>query len=469
MVTLVSAQMPATHQLAPNVSNLPALYVQRQCACGGTPGPDGECEACKAQRLRLQRSPSDRLPASPEKHAARPAGPALPSLANAFGRARIMPQTKLLLSQPGDVYEREADRVADEVTRSFVAGAAPSPVTVSQTLGSPQPAVQRQEDEVVEPDDEGLEGAEFSEEDEEEEIVGDESGMPKREDGAATSSSRFASVRIPTGEGQALGATTRRSMETWMGHDFGHVRIHDDSQAAASARQLRAHAYTVGSNIFFNEGKYEPTRVDGMRLLAHELTHVLQQSAMGPAQGVAGRVQRQPTTQHRRRRSGPDPRRRGRARPPSFPPCAGACAGPLAPLHDGCTSGGPATGGNPITDLTVHRARHNLVVTFTSGPSENWPCSPSTRSGPGGKKEPTPLVTNDHVGIKCDKCHTNSRNAGMGWFTGFASQGRKIGFHNSQRVGASFESHGCVRVSCDHAKTIHDRSSTGTTTVNVVA
>src|SRR5262249_18374082 len=111
---------------------------------------------------------------------------------------------------------------------------------------------------------------------------------------------------------------------------------------------------------------------------------------------------------------------------------------------------------------------HQVIATWSSGSPETWACSPSTSSGPGGKV-PTPLVTNDHIGIKCDECHTNRHGDGMGWFTGFASQGRAIGFHNSQLVGPSHESHGCVRVSCGVARTIHDQSSTGVTTINVVA
>jgi hypothetical protein len=116
--------------------------------------------------------------------------------------------------------------------------------------------------------------------------------------------------------------------------------------------------------------------------------------------------------------------------------------------------------------LTVHRAAHQVIATWNSGSADTWACSPSTRSGRGGKM-PTPLG-GDHIGIKCDQCHTNRHGDGMGWFTGFARQGRRIGFHNSQLVGPSRESHGCVRVSCRVAQTIQEHSSTGITTINVV-
>jgi hypothetical protein len=72
-------------------------------------------------------------------------------------------------------------------------------------------------------------------------------------------------------------------MERRFGHDFSRVRVHADSQAAESARAVHAVAYTVGSDIVFGEGAYSPCSAAGQRLLAHELTHVVQQAhAAGP-------------------------------------------------------------------------------------------------------------------------------------------------------------------------------------------
>ncbi len=70
----------------------------------------------------------------------------------------------------------------------------------------------------------------------------------------------------------------RRSMETRFGYDFSKVRIHTDSEAAQSARSVGAHAYTVQKNVVFGSGKYAPDTAAGRRLLAHELTHVVQQN-----------------------------------------------------------------------------------------------------------------------------------------------------------------------------------------------
>jgi hypothetical protein len=75
-----------------------------------------------------------------------------------------------------------------------------------------------------------------------------------------------------------LDPSTRRDMEASFGFDFGQVRVHYDSRANESARALNAKAYTLGSDIVFREGHFAPNVVGGRRLLAHELTHVVQQS-----------------------------------------------------------------------------------------------------------------------------------------------------------------------------------------------
>jgi hypothetical protein len=83
------------------------------------------------------------------------------------------------------------------------------------------------------------------------------------------------------GAGQPLDATTRAFMEERFGHSFGHVRVHADARAAASARAVDAEAYTVGQHIAFASGRYHPSNASGRRLLAHELTHTLQQGEGG--------------------------------------------------------------------------------------------------------------------------------------------------------------------------------------------
>ncbi|GGY40187.1 eCIS core domain-containing protein [Pseudoduganella albidiflava] len=102
----------------------------------------------------------------------------------------------------------------------------------------------------------------------------------------ATPASVDAVLRSP---GQALDGPTRDFFESGYGHDFSGVRVHADSAAAQSARQMDALAYTVGRDIVFDSGQLAPHTPEGRHLLAHELAHVVQQSAAGPA---VARVQR---------------------------------------------------------------------------------------------------------------------------------------------------------------------------------
>jgi hypothetical protein len=83
--------------------------------------------------------------------------------------------------------------------------------------------------------------------------------------------------------GMPLDQATRTDMERRFGHDFGHVRVHADEMAARSARSVNALAYTVGRDVVFGAGRYAPATTDGQQLLAHELTHVVQQRNAVPS------------------------------------------------------------------------------------------------------------------------------------------------------------------------------------------
>jgi hypothetical protein len=80
--------------------------------------------------------------------------------------------------------------------------------------------------------------------------------------------------------GQSLDAQTRNRMEPRFGHDFSDVRVHTDPKAAKSAQAVNALAYTVGRDLVFGEGQYAPGTRKGLQLLAHELTHVVQQGPL---------------------------------------------------------------------------------------------------------------------------------------------------------------------------------------------
>lgn len=82
--------------------------------------------------------------------------------------------------------------------------------------------------------------------------------------------------------GQPLDAATRGFFSTRFGHDFANVRVHADAEAAASARSVNALAFTVGRDVVFGAGQYAPGTRAGQELLAHELTHVVQQGGVSP-------------------------------------------------------------------------------------------------------------------------------------------------------------------------------------------
>jgi uncharacterized protein DUF4157 len=87
------------------------------------------------------------------------------------------------------------------------------------------------------------------------------------------------------GGGSPLDKATRATMESRLGADFGDVRVHTDAQASRSAEAVGANAYTVGSDIVFRSGHFDPGSATGQRTIAHELTHVVQQKS-GPVDGT---------------------------------------------------------------------------------------------------------------------------------------------------------------------------------------
>jgi hypothetical protein len=157
-------------------------------------------------------------------------------------------QTKLAISQPGDMYEREADRVADEVMRM------------------PAPSIQR---ECASCTAGGTTCAKCGGEKEE--------WVRRKAEGASTEVSSAREGLDDLGAGQPLDSATRNFFEPRFGYDFGHVRVHMGAEAAESARTVNALAYTVGRDVVFGQGQYAAGTDAGNRLLAHELAHVTQQ------------------------------------------------------------------------------------------------------------------------------------------------------------------------------------------------
>jgi len=173
-------------------------------------------------------------------------------------------QAKLAVSQPGDLYEQEADHVAEHV------------------MSAPAGAVQRK----------CACGGGAASGGECEECRAGAHAVQRSAAGAAPPAAPAAVGDVlRRGGGSPLDASSRAFMESRFGHDFGAVRVHTDERAAESARALNAHAYTSGSDVVFAAGEYAPGSDEGRRLLAHELTHVVQQVGGG---GPDGLIQRQP-------------------------------------------------------------------------------------------------------------------------------------------------------------------------------
>jgi len=213
-------------------------------------------------------------------------------------------QTKLSIGQAGDKYEKEADHVADKV--------------VSKKDMDDEPAIQRQEisniqrlatpeeDENFATNDERMRrDRELREKPEvqmkcahceEEEKNGvqmkemEDEKMMQQKPGSAQGSkpgSKVASDAVSNrvdgsrGKGSPLPSSTLSEMQSSFGRDFSGVNIHTDSDAVSMNRELGAQAFTHGSDIYFNTGKFNPSSSTGKHLLAHELTHVVQQGALG--------------------------------------------------------------------------------------------------------------------------------------------------------------------------------------------
>lgn len=198
------------------VAVLNAGVLQRKCACGGSAGLSGTCAECQQRKLR--------------------------------GKPI---QAKLRINEPGDQYEREADRVAEQVMRM------PDAEVTKQRRNTRTPLVQRR----------ATTGG-----------VGVAEAPPIVHD-------------VLNSPGQPLDAAIRAFFEPRLGHDFSQVRVHAGERAEQSAREVSAHAYTVGHNIVFGTGRFSPDTIEGRGLLAHELTHVMQQTESSVTSGV---VQRQP-------------------------------------------------------------------------------------------------------------------------------------------------------------------------------
>ncbi len=173
---------------------------------------------------------------------------------------------ELTIGEPDDQCEREADAVADHVMRmadEAVTHVAPTACSLQRKCGACD--------------------------------IGHEETLVQKPAEPSSASAQGISTTAPAGVHQVLNAPgrplpmeTRAFFEPRFDHDFSRVRVHADGAAQQSARDVYAHAYTVGHHIVFGTGKFSPSTAEGARLLAHELTHVVQQSRTNkPHDGTA--------------------------------------------------------------------------------------------------------------------------------------------------------------------------------------
>ncbi len=190
------------------------------------------------------------------------------------------PGPRLWVGAPGDPYERQADSVASAVMETWEpysapAASEPGPVGSLGSSHGPVSAVQRD----VAPDTPSPDEDHDPELDDEVECQASAAGPPRDMAGLST---RLAARR---GRGAPLPSSTQSFMSDRFQSDFSAVRIHDGGEAAQLAGSMRAHAFTSGRDIYFAPGQYRPGTPAGDRLLAHELTHVVQQAGGSPGGG----------------------------------------------------------------------------------------------------------------------------------------------------------------------------------------
>lgn len=212
-------------------------------------------------------------------------------------------QTKLNIGQPNDRYEKEADSVADKVVNNNASTA--SVVQKKEISGIQRLATSKEEekqgtndarmlrDKEIQEKPEVQRKCDSCEQEEKDGAVQKKDGPDKKEEeevqkksesgGSSTTASKGLSNKIQSssGKGHSLSPGVMGEMSSSFNADFSQVKIHTDAESVGMNKELGAQAFTHGNDIYFNNGKYDPGTSTGKHLLAHELTHVVQQGAAG--------------------------------------------------------------------------------------------------------------------------------------------------------------------------------------------
>lgn len=184
-------------------------------------------------------------------------------------------QPKLKMGQQGDKYEAEADQMADKVVsgnstdKGDIQKKDKDNIQQKPLVADVTPFIQKMESE-----EEPVQKMSK----EEEGIQKKEEGEPVQMKGSKGSGSQNIANSLKKGTGGAkMDSNTKSSMEQGFGTDLSNVNIHTDSNAVQMNKDINAQAFTNGNDIYFNSGKYDPNSKKGQHLLAHELTHTIQQ------------------------------------------------------------------------------------------------------------------------------------------------------------------------------------------------
>lgn len=172
-------------------------------------------------------------------------------------------QTKLTMGTPGDRYEQEADQVAAQVVNDIYQTSPPTdaPHTSDKGLAIAPDTIQR-----------------LAPEEEDELQLKTVQIQGKNAEGTPEPSDEFQqTLNRAKGGGSSLDSSFRAEVEPRMGADFSGVKVHTDGTAHELSESIQAKAFTTGNNIFFKQGEYNPRSRSGKELIAHELTHTLQQ------------------------------------------------------------------------------------------------------------------------------------------------------------------------------------------------
>ncbi len=240
-------------------------------------------------------------------------------------------QAKLTINKPSDIYEQEADRVAQQMVSS-------TPLQHKCKASCPS-------------------------EDEKKKVV------QRKNNDVSTGASVSNDLIRNLGPGQPLNPAMRAFFEPRFGHDFSKVRVHTDVQAAESARAVNARAFTAGRDVVFGKGEYAPGTGEGRMLLAHELTHVVQQR--NTIQRQAQQPQAPPAAQQ------PTPRQ-----------LAIACQNQQVTPQQ--------TGGNNSSAITITGAASNANLQFTVQAQQSSGHSHPAQNRPVGNILPAQVVANQN-------------------------------------------------------------------------